>query len=102
MASNEEPQPSPFYRLPVELVQDILEFIPSVSSLHAAILSCSLVYTVFLDAEETITTTVLLNQIDADVLPEAVMAFKSSQLRPHDADPKCREAILGFVHRNLE
>ncbi|KAJ2971411.1 hypothetical protein NUW58_g9426 [Xylaria curta] len=102
MVQNGELTPSPINGLPVELLREVLEFLPDVSSLYAAVLSCSLFHSAFLGADETITTKVLLNQIDPNVLPEALVAFESAQLHPHNADPKCREDILDFVAQNLQ
>ncbi|KAK5625957.1 hypothetical protein RRF57_001673 [Xylaria bambusicola] len=102
MVRDAELRASLIQRLPVELVREILENLPDVSSLYTAIVSCSLFHSVFLDAEEAITTAVLLTQIDVDVIPEAIMAHESARLRPHDKDPQCREAILDFVVRNLQ
>ncbi|KAI8948488.1 hypothetical protein F4801DRAFT_556711 [Xylaria longipes] len=102
MNHNGEFRPSPIKELPVELLRMILGVLPDVPSLHAAVLSCSMFYRAFLEAETSITTQVLLNQIDVDVVAEATIASKSALLRPHDPDPKSREAILDFVAQNLQ
>ncbi|KAI1178887.1 hypothetical protein F4777DRAFT_536063 [Nemania sp. FL0916] len=94
------PGPRCIASLPVELLRMILEVLPDVTSLHAAV-SCSLFYRAFLLVEKSITAEVLLNQIGFnDVLPEAIMALESALLDPHD--PESREAISSFVARNLQ
>lgn len=79
----------------------ILEALPDVASLQAAVLSCPLFYRAFLEAETSITTHVLLHQIDISVLPEAIAAAKSSRLNPHGTDLKTRRVISEFVAQNL-
>ncbi|KAJ2988039.1 hypothetical protein NUW58_g4185 [Xylaria curta] len=103
MNEDKEPQPGPIEGLPVELVRMILSALPDVVSLQAAALSCPLFYTAFLDAETSIATNVLLNQVDASVLPEAIAASESSWLRPHDTVPRrqTRKVITDFVAGNL-
>ena len=64
-------------------------------------MSCPLFYRAFVEAETAITTEVLLNQIDVNVLPEAIGASASARLRPHDTDPKFREAIVDFASQYL-
>lgn len=94
-------RPGPIAGLPVELVRIILSSLPDVASLQPAALSCPLFYRVFLEAETSITTQVLLNQIDISVLPEAMAASESLRLRVHGTDPKSRQAIMDFVAQNL-
>lgn len=72
---------SPIERLPVELVLEILEAVPDPASLRAVVLSCPLFYNLFSKQESNITEQVLLNQIDIDVLPEAIAAVESSYIR---------------------
>ncbi|KAI1423884.1 hypothetical protein F5Y12DRAFT_797928 [Xylaria sp. FL1777] len=100
------PRPGRVNTLPVELLQMILEFLPDVTSLHAAV-SCSLFYHGFLNAEKTITTRVLMNQIDFnEVLPEAIMSSESALLPrfgPENLEAGSgHELISGFVARNLQ
>ncbi|KAI0192394.1 hypothetical protein EV127DRAFT_510670 [Xylaria flabelliformis] len=80
MNQDGESRPSPFKRLPVELLQMILGHVPDIQSLYATILSCSSFYRAFEGIETTITTQLLLNLIDVSVLPEAMMAFESALL----------------------
>ena len=87
--------------LSVELVQMVLSALPDVSSLQAAALSCPRLHFTFLEAEAAITAQVLLNQIDISVLPEAIVAFESTCLRPQDTKPEYRQAVVDFVTRNL-
>ncbi|KAI1371051.1 hypothetical protein F4677DRAFT_436620 [Hypoxylon crocopeplum] len=101
MSQHREFRLSPVEGLPLELVRMVLSALSDVASLQAAVLSCPLFYHPFLEAETAITTPVLLNQIDANVLPKALATFESSQLRPHDTDPKTWEAVTDFVTRNL-
>ncbi|KJK79987.1 hypothetical protein H634G_04226 [Metarhizium anisopliae BRIP 53293] len=93
-------QPASIEGLSVELLQMVLSELPDVSSLRAAALSCPLLYGVFLEADTTITTRVLLNQIDDSVLPEAELAFLSSSLH-HGPEPKYRHVVVDFITQNL-
>jgi hypothetical protein len=81
---------------PLELKQALLSALSDVSSLRSAALSCLSLYHAFLNAEELITTQVVKNQLDADVLPEAVTASKSSR-------SQCwtRKSIMDFVGQYL-
>lgn len=78
--------------LPPELKQALLSALPDVSSLRSAALSCSFLYHAFLSAEELITTQVVKNQIDADVLPEALTALKTFRSQPWS-----RQGVIDFV-----
>ncbi|KAI0856525.1 hypothetical protein F4860DRAFT_492626 [Xylaria cubensis] len=100
MNQDGESRPSPFKRLPVELLQMILGHVPDVPSLYAAVLSCSLFYRAFEGIETTITTQVLLNQIDVSVLPEAMMTFESTLL-PDKSKPESSKAVDNFITRTL-
>lgn len=82
-------------RLPVELVCMVLSALPDVMSLQAAVLSCPLFYTAFLPSETSITTSVLLNQVDIRVLPDAIAALESSLLQPSDIEN--HYPILNFL-----
>ncbi|KAI1109804.1 hypothetical protein F5Y14DRAFT_390502 [Nemania sp. NC0429] len=97
-----EPWSHPINGLPAELLQMILEALPDVLSLHNAVLSCSLFYHTFSHVQSTVTTRVLLNQVNLDVLPEAIMAAESILLRPHDSDPTSYRTIMKFVVENLQ
>ncbi|KAI1307128.1 hypothetical protein F5Y03DRAFT_126745 [Xylaria venustula] len=101
MNQKEEVRSSPVEKLPVELLQEVLECLPDVPSLYAAILSCSSFHSAFIGAECAISTAVLFNQIKVEVLPEAMIACDSALLRPHDPNPKSRETILNFVTCNF-
>ena len=81
---------------PLELKQALLSALSDVSSLRSAALCCSSLYHAFLSAEELITTQVVKNQIDADVLPEAVIA-----LRSYRSGPWSRQGISDFVDHHL-
>jgi F-box domain len=73
---------SPIESLPPELVQHILSFVPDVTSLLATILTCSSVYNAFIGVEVHITSQLVRNFMDVEVLPEAAAALKSSGLAP--------------------
>ncbi|KAK9434900.1 hypothetical protein VB005_09689 [Metarhizium brunneum] len=100
MCQDQGLQPASIERLSVELLQMVLLELPDVSSLRAAALSCPLLYEVFLDAETTITTQVLLKQIDDSVLPEAELAFLSSSLH-HGPEPEYQHGLVDFITQNL-
>ena len=82
--------------LPSEIIQHLLCFIPDVTSLWSTILTCSSLYNAFINAEALITSHVVKNFIDVDVLPEAVAALKSSRLAPFK-----RDRVLEFVQSQL-
>lgn len=92
---------SPIEGLPVELLQAILSHLPDIPSLQAAVVSCPLFYHAFVEVEMVTATQLLLKQIDESVLPDAMAAAESSQLRPHDTEPESREAIVDFVNQDL-
>ncbi|TGJ80711.1 hypothetical protein E0Z10_g8051 [Xylaria hypoxylon] len=102
MDHDEERLQCPIKGLPVELLRMILEFLPDASSLYTAVLSCSLFHSILWGAEEAITAQVVLNQMGAGVLPEAMMAFESAPLRPHNTDPKSRQAISDYIVQNIQ
>jgi hypothetical protein len=81
---------------PLELKQTLLSALSDVSSLRSAALSCSALYHAFLNAEEMITTQVVKNQLDADVLPEAAAALKSSR-----SQSWTRQGVIDFVGQRL-
>lgn len=72
--------PSHLERLSVELLRIILCTLPDVATLHSAVLSCPTFHFAFQKAESSITTKVLLNQVDVDLLPDAVAALESWSL----------------------
>ncbi|KAH0592215.1 hypothetical protein MHUMG1_10071 [Metarhizium humberi] len=100
MCQDQGLQPASIERLSVELLQMVLLELPDVSSLRAAALSCPLLYEVFLHAETTITTQVLLKQIDDSVLPEAELVFLSSSLH-HGPEPEYQHSLVDFITQNL-
>jgi hypothetical protein len=87
---------SRFPDLPVEVVQSLLSAIPDISSLISAVLTCSSLYRCFKDAESLITASVLLNQIDFEVLPDAFATFESSKIVP-----PTEESVIAFVKTHL-
>ncbi|KAF2745057.1 hypothetical protein M011DRAFT_147762 [Sporormia fimetaria CBS 119925] len=89
---------SPFVeRLSVELKQLILCNLQDAMSLRSAALSCRALYNAFVGAETVITTRVLLNQVDIDVLPAACLAWKAACARPGTA-----EDIRSFIKSHLQ
>lgn len=76
----------PIGNLPVKVLQMILSELPTVPSLQAATLSSPLFYRVFQSVEAIITTRVLRNQIDVNVLPEAIITFESASLLGKNRD----------------
>ncbi|KAI0440401.1 hypothetical protein F4803DRAFT_577671 [Xylaria telfairii] len=80
MGHEEQPQAFPIRKLPAKILRMILSELPTIPSLHAAILSCASFYHVFRRCEETIMEQVLLNQIDVEVLPEAIVTTESASL----------------------
>ena len=72
--------------LPPELVQQILSLLPDASSLLSAVRASSSLYNAFIGAELLITSQVVRNLINVDVLPEAAAAWKSSRLAPLTRD----------------
>ncbi|ERS95277.1 hypothetical protein HMPREF1624_08489 [Sporothrix schenckii ATCC 58251] len=101
MEKDRQCQASPIETLSVELVHLILSAVPDVESLRAAVLSCPLFYGCFLEAEASTTALVLRNQIDDSVLPEAMAAAASLQLRPHGAQQNDKDAVEHFVANSL-
>ena len=83
-------------KFPLELKQALLSALSDISSLRSAALSCSSLYHAFLSAEELITTQVVKNHIDADVLPEAVAAFNSSRSQSLDT-----QGVLDFINHHF-
>ncbi|KAK8136767.1 hypothetical protein PG984_004707 [Apiospora sp. TS-2023a] len=102
MNETRDPRPGPVEGLSVELVRLVLSALPDVASLRATILSCPLFYSAFLEAEGAITTRVLLGQIDASVLPEAIAALESSRLRLDGGEEIYNEGVVrAFMDQNL-
>ena len=108
--------------LTLELLQYIVGLLPDPSSLCSAILASSTMYNAFIQVEVPVTSQVVRNLIDVDVLPEAAAAWKSShlagftrnllqnfvddQLRPRQAPPlswTLSEALsLNDLQRHVE
>lgn len=93
-------EPSPLESLPVELVRLILSALPDVISLQTAILSSPTFYRPFVGAQSAITSHVLLRQIDATVLPDAVLAVSASRLQACDETDRL-ELVREFSRKNL-
>jgi hypothetical protein len=83
-------------RLPTELKQCLLSAMSDIPTLRSMALSCSSYCYAFSNAETLITAQVMRNQMDVDVLPEAVAAFESSRLQP-----KTQQCARDFVRHHL-
>ncbi|KAI0100082.1 hypothetical protein GGR51DRAFT_378710 [Nemania sp. FL0031] len=84
-------------QIPVELIQKIFIYL-DLKSLPNAALACRVFLNAFIGAEEVITTKVLLRQIDYDVLPEAILVYKSWSLGT-PSFPKGIEFAKNLQHR---
>ena len=84
-------------RLPVELLRLILVALPDVDSLYSAIRSSSLWHQAFVHDKVRITSKVLLNAIDVEILPELLAAVASSSINPAPQEPGSEESIGSFV-----
>jgi hypothetical protein len=82
--------------LPIEVKQAIMSTLPDVWSLKSIALTSSPLYRAFTGAEVLITSRVLLNEVELDVLPEAAAALESSRLKPWT-----RQRIQDFVFQHL-
>ena len=101
---------SRFEQLPVETKQAIFSSLTDIASLRAAVLTCSSLYHAFKNAEDLITASVMLNEIDIDVLPEAFIAhasetwtqntlFAAEHLQSRQpVSPKARFKISELIH----
>jgi hypothetical protein len=76
----------------VELLRMILCALTDISTLHSAVLLCPTLYQAFWDAESSITTAVLCNQIGVNLLQHAVVAFAFSNLSSHLAEADISDA----------
>ena len=79
MNSHRSNAKSPLETLPLEARHAVMRALPDVGSLKWLVLACSSFYHAFRDAESLITIRVLLNEVDLDVLPEAVAVFESAR-----------------------
>lgn len=84
-------------RLPPEIAQKIFFYIDDFNTLRAVVSTCRYLRAAFTSHEKLIATQVLLNQIDWDVLPEAVVVNESSRLGEYDPH-KAKE----FSERHLK
>lgn len=96
MESHSSNAKSPFETLPLEAKQAVMRALPDVESLKWLVLSCSSLYHAFRDAESWITTRVLLNEVDLDVLPETVVVLESTRNRSWT-----RQGIIDFTSQHL-
>ncbi|KAI0112211.1 hypothetical protein GGR51DRAFT_568997 [Nemania sp. FL0031] len=102
---DEQPKSRPnlINRLPPEIAFKILSALPDIRSLQAVVLSCRTFYSAFSGIKDSIANNVLLNQVDIDVLPEAItMSAAKSTLLPSFEDGREREqAISNFIRQNV-
>ena len=82
--------------LPPELIQHILGLPPVATSLLSSILTCSPLYKAFIKVEVPVTSKVVRNVINKEVLPEAVATWKSSRLAPWT-----KESLQNFADDQL-
>ena len=82
-------------RLPIELRQGIMMFLPDLKSLAAMAISCSAFYDAFCEAEVHIVSHVFNVEMDIDLLPEAVAVLESSHTR------WARDSLLHFNEKHL-
>ncbi|KAH8170002.1 zinc finger domain-containing protein [Sarocladium implicatum] len=94
-------QPPAITTLPVELVRQVLSTLPDIDSLRSAALSCSFLYFTFIADEASIVEQVLINQLFLPLIPELLLAHRSSLL-PRTADERRnRETFRDTVHQLL-
>ncbi|MCJ1382882.1 hypothetical protein MMC17_005995 [Xylographa soralifera] len=82
---------------PIELLQLILCALPDAVTLRAVVLSHPSFYRAFSAAKDLIPLQVLLNQIPLDLLPDALVVLRSSQLKPWS-----RERVQEFLAHYYE
>lgn len=82
--------------LPIEVKLVIMSALPDVWSLTSTALTCSSLYRILADNEALLTSKVLLNETNFDILPEAVAALESSRLKPWT-----RQHIRDFTFQHL-
>lgn len=83
-------------RLPLEISQCILATLDDVFSLRSTALTCRFLFHALLNAEETITSQVLLKHLNPGILRDAVFAKDSSRLKVW---PRCD--VLEFLSQYL-
>ena len=94
--------------LPIEIKQVILCHLTDLSTLKAAILSHSTIYSAFINKKPPITIQVSLNYIPQDLFPDAVLAFHASTIESWTWSRRAmtqdwtREWVLSILdyHRN--
>lgn len=97
MDHEQEAPPSHLERLSVELLRMILCTLPDVATLHTAVLSCPAFHFAFQESESSITTQVLLSQVDIDLLPDAVAALESWSL-----SQRVQHVDISGRHRSIQ
>lgn len=101
MDSQVLPGRCPLEQLPAELQQMILSALPDFESLQAAILCSSTIHAAFTSAEATVTSRILSNQVDSDVMPEAFAALRSLHLS-EPGQPRTSEFYYQFAAKHLQ
>lgn len=72
-------QQSAFEKLPTELIQDILGSLSDIQSLIAITCSCPTFYKVSVEAQSQIIPQILSQELDVELLPEAILVLQSSR-----------------------
>lgn len=78
------PSPNLFLSLAPELKQHIFSALPNAETLKSLVLTCSLFYRTFLDAEHLIIKSILHTQIGPNLLCDAISVFESRKLVESD------------------
>lgn len=81
-------------KLPVELVRQTLAAVADLQALRSAVVSCPFFYRAFVGAENSIVEQVLRNHISEELLPELLVAHRSSSLLPSSVDSSQGRRIL--------
>ena len=83
--------------LPVEILQEILSQLDDVLSLRSAVLTGPCLYHIHKDADESITTQVLLQHLNLDLICEAIAAQEAAS---HGKSPWSKPYTLEFLERH--
>lgn len=86
--------------LPAEIQFMIFRALPDLSTLRAFILTNSILYKSFINHASSISLDVLSNEIPYTILPEAIVAWSSSRIKPW-SKPRVREFLEDY-HANRE
>lgn len=86
-ATSSQREPSPLERLPVELLESILHYVPDILSLRSLVLSCPAAYRTFRGATTQIIHSVIQHNIPPSLIPFAAFVQKTTEtsLKPYCA-----------------